>query len=249
MNIILFTREEIVRASLPADDRRALHINQVLSLKVGDSFIMGVCDGEHGEGRLRRRDPDGALHFDFALGAASPALYPVTLLVGLPRPQMARRIMRDATTLGVSRIVFFTSERGSKSYAQSPVFTRGHIRELLQEGAEQAVSTRCPEVLLAAHLREGLEMAHSPATLLLACDNEEASMSLASYAKSLAPAQRGSKHIIVVIGAERGFSHAERAFLRARDCTLLSLGTRILRTDTAALTALGLVLAGSGFLA
>ena len=246
MNIILFDPDEMDRAALPVSDRRARHIDQVLGLKEGDSFTMGVLGGGRGQGRLVRRDPDGFLHFSFELTAEAPPLYPVTLVVGLPRPQMAKRILRDATTLGVRRIVFFTTERGSKSYAQSPVFQPATMHELLREGAEQAVSTRLPEVALASYLKAALALACAPEDLCVACDNDEPAMALTAFAGGLS--MRPAQNLVAVIGAERGFSHAERALLRLHGCTLVSLGDRVLRTDTACITALSLLLAGAGHL-
>ena len=248
MNIILFTEEEIRQAFLPQSDRRSCHITQVLALSEGDSFTMGVIDGPHGKGQLERKDENGSLYFSFELTAESRPLYPITLVVGLPRPQMAKRIMRDATTLGVERIVFFTSERGTKSYAQSPIFRPDSIRALLMEGAEQAVATRMPEIRLANYLKAALDETAQSEGSRVACDNEEATISLHSYAmRRPAPGEK-LLPLVVVIGAERGFSHAERELMRSLGFTLANLGPRVLRTETACVTALSLLLAGAGYL-
>jgi 16S rRNA (uracil1498-N3)-methyltransferase len=51
----------------------------------------------------------------------------------------------------------------------------------------------------------------------------------------------GAKSVLVVVGPEGGFSHAEGEAARAAGAHLLSLGTRILRTETAALAAVAIL--------
>ena len=53
--------------------------------------------GARGKGMLRNQDADG-LHLEFSWGAAPPPLDPVWLLVGLPRPQTARKILGETTS-------------------------------------------------------------------------------------------------------------------------------------------------------
>ena len=248
MNIILFTQEELNKASLPSGDIRATHIIEVLKLQQNEVFNMGIIDGPRGEGRLLGKDEQGSLLFSFKLTDETPSLYPITLIVGLPRPQMAKRIMRDATTLGVQRMIFFNSERGTKSYAQSPIWDPRHIRELLIEGAQQAVCTRLPEIKLTRHLKAALSAGLSATSWNVACDNEEAAISLISCAGQLTRPENKGKPIVVVIGSERGLSHGERSLLHASGFTLVGLGPRILRTETACISALSILLAKSGYL-
>ncbi|MCU0794192.1 MAG: 16S rRNA (uracil(1498)-N(3))-methyltransferase, partial [Opitutaceae bacterium] len=116
MNLVLFEPGEL-DAPLPAADPRAQHILKVLRRAPGDTFVAGVVDGPLGDATLRAIDPvTGALHLSFAVTQSPPPLPPVTLVVGLPRPQTARDLLRDATTLGVSCIHFVRTERSDPNY-------------------------------------------------------------------------------------------------------------------------------------
>jgi RsmE family RNA methyltransferase len=246
MNIILFQSEEL-SAPLSLHDRRARHMLQVLGLKPGDPFKMGVVDGPRGEGTLSSID-ENTLHFSFKLESAIPELHPLTLLVGLPRPQTAKKIIREVTTLGAAQILFFNSERGHKSYAQSPIWEEENLRQLLLEGAEQAFCTRLPEVKVFPSLQAGLGYAPEPA-YSLAFDNEIATVSLLDHL--LAEGERlrhVRQHFTLIIGSERGLSSYERKLLAERDFNFTLLGRRVLRTETAAVSATAILLAALGWM-
>src|SRR5687768_11257964 len=99
MNLILFEPHELAQP-LPRSDRRATHLLDVLRRREGDTFDAGVIDGPRGKGTLVRID-DKALALSFAWGPAPSPAAAIALIVGLPRPQTARDILREATTLGV----------------------------------------------------------------------------------------------------------------------------------------------------
>ena len=227
MNLVLFRPEECARA-LPIDDPRARHITEVLRRQPGEAFDCGLINGPRGRGRLTARDAQG-LHLDFSWQAEEPPpLAPLTLLVGLPRPQTARKILGEATTLGLARLVFFQSERGEPSYADSSLWMSGEVGRLLLAAAEQAFCTRLPEVQRIESLEAGLAaaLAHETPGTRVALDNYEATIGLGATPLAGLPG-------ILAVGSERGWSAAERERLRAAGFTLAHLGARVLRTETA----------------
>jgi len=125
VNLILFETGEISSA-LPRTDPRAIHLLDVLRRKVGDTFDAGLVDGPLGKGTLVSVATD-SLSLAFNGGPPPPAPDPITLLIGLPRPQTARDILRDATTLGVAAIHFVTTERSDANYAASTLWTSGRM--------------------------------------------------------------------------------------------------------------------------
>src|SRR5688572_8832272 len=100
VNLILFEPSEI-DAPLPCTDRRAVHIITVLKRVAGDSFDAGVVNGPRGKATVTGISTQ-TLSLTFNVTTPPPARDPFTLVVGLPRPQTARDILRDATTLGVT---------------------------------------------------------------------------------------------------------------------------------------------------
>ena len=97
MNLVLFAPEELA-APLPIPDPRAQHIIKVLRRAPGDTFDAGLIDGPLGKATLLSTD-NTALHLAFTPEREPPPLPRVTLLIGLPRPQTARDLLRDTATL------------------------------------------------------------------------------------------------------------------------------------------------------
>lgn len=239
MNLILFESAEIDRP-LPRSDRRAAHILDVLRRQPGDTFDVGLVNGPRGKATLIGVHPD-ALDLAFQWGPPPPPAAPITLIVGLTRPQTARDILRDATTLGVNAIHFVRTEKSEASYAQSSLWSAGEWRRHLLTGAEQAFDTRLPEVTHDRTLVGALESVPA-AAIRLACDNYEAPDALGAIPVS------PEKHYVIAIGAERGWSAREREGLRAHGFSLVNLGPRVLRAETAVLAAVAILRAKLGLM-
>ena len=266
---MLFEPEEL-QAPLPRSDRRAVHIIGVLRRHVGDSFDAGVINGPLGKVVITGMT-DEALHLAFTAQIPPSPAAPISLLVGLPRPQTARDILRDATTLGVAEIFLVRTEKAERSYAQSSLWHSGEWRRHVLLGAEQAFDTRIPTVRYDLTLTEALGQLPADARVRLSLDNYESAIALGAVefgaAQSTAAAsteladdgaqrnvgradRSGSdpRPVVLAIGAERGWSAGERAELHAHGFTAVHLGTRVLRTETAVVAALTLVRAKLGMI-
>lgn len=240
MNLILFEPSEIERP-LPRPDRRAQHVLQILRRQPGDSFDAGVIDGPRGKATLVAVTAD-ALSYTFVPTDPPPAPEPVALLVGLPRPQTARDILRDATSAGVAALHFFRAEKSEASYAQSALWSGGEWRRHVLAGAEQAFATRLPAVTHAPSLAAALA-ALAPNAPRIALDNYEAAGPLSEIVAAIRPdalPHLREQPALLAIGSERGWSAAERTALRDAGFALAHLGPRVLRTEAAVLTAIAL---------
>jgi RsmE family RNA methyltransferase len=239
MNLILFEPGELDRP-LPRDDPRAHHLQTVLRrATAGDPFDCGVVDGPRGRARITHEDAAG-LHLSFAWGETPPPLDPVWLVVGLPRPQTARKILGEVAALGVTGICFFGAEKGEASYASSQLWTGGEARRWLLAGTAQAFCTRVPNCVRTENLAEALAVA-SRAPTRVALDNYEATAPLARLDLAGSPA-------VLAIGSERGWSAGERDTLRNARFALAHLGARVLRTETACVAGLTLLKARLGLI-
>jgi RsmE family RNA methyltransferase len=108
-------------------------------------------------------------------------------------------------------------------------------------GAEQAFDTRVPDVRHGATLGETLAQL-APDNARIALDNYEASLPLGDWPMA------ADQPLVLAIGAERGWSDAERELLRQRCFGLAHLGSRVLRTETAVVASLAIVRAQLGWL-
>ena len=230
MNLVLFEPAELI-APLPRTDPRALHILDVLRRREGDTFDAGLINGPLGKGTLASNAGD-SLTLTFAWGAPPAPLPQTTLLIGLPRPQTARDILRDATTLGATLIHFVVTERTDPNYATSTLWTTGEWRRHCLTGAAQAFDTRIPKITWSHSLSSSI--ATLPATgQRIALDNYEATTSLGAAAN-----QGGG--MIMAFGPERGWGAKDRAILRTGGFSLAHLGSRVLRIETAVVAAMAI---------
>lgn len=237
VNIILFRPSE-VELPLPRSDPRAHHLLAVLRRQPGDTFDAGVINGPRGKGTLVSIE-QGRLLITFAWGDSPPLPPPLTLIIGLPRPQTARDILREATSLGVAAMHFVRTEKGEASYAGSSLWHTGAWEECVINGAAQAFCTRLPEVTHGRPLADTIG-ARPAGEIRLALDNYESPAALSRVA---VPAGRP---VVLAFGAERGWSPDERTLLRESGFIFVHLGERVLRAETACVAAITLIRAKLG---
>jgi len=262
---VLFTAEEIA-CPLSLTDERAKHIRSVLHKTEGDSFEAGVIGGMAGSAHITRIDDHGSMHggahgtlcFTFTPRTDGKPLYPVKMLIGFPRPIQLKRLFRDMAGIGVAEIHLAGTELGEKSYMQSNLFERGTAEALLRDGSAQAKSTHVPRLFLHKTLADCLNEAAgdtaAPEAHRFALDiaaeialtdalREKIADGLAAWTPQgiIAP-------VWAAIGSERGWTDGERELLKGAGFTLVSMGNRVLRTETAATVAAALLLSAMGVL-
>ncbi|MFM7749602.1 MAG: 16S rRNA (uracil(1498)-N(3))-methyltransferase, partial [Opitutaceae bacterium] len=239
VNLVLFEADEIGRP-LPRSDRRARHVLDVLRRGEGEAFDAGVINGPRGRARLATVAADSVT---FAFEPTHPPDPPpaITLLAGLPRPQTARDILRDATTLGVAALHFVVTEKTEPGYTRSTLWTSGEWRRHAIAGAEQAFDTLLPEVTWGRPLAEVAALSGA-GDELSALDNYESPAPLG--AALLAP----GRPVVLAVGGEHGWSAADRATLRAAGFAFHHLGRRVLRAESAVVAALAITRARLGLM-
>lgn len=225
MNLLLLTSQQLDADQATLTDPRQLkHIHEHLKLAVGDSIKVGVRDGQKGTAQVAAITERNIILHDIVLTESSPAKRPLTLIIALPRPKVLRRLIMDAVTLGAERIILLHSYRVEKSYWQSPLLQQ--IDTYVQLGLEQAGDTVWPQVELKKRFRPFVED-----ELPQLCQDKLALVAH-PYAVQSCPAQI-NQPCVLVIGCEGGFIPFEVDLLQKNGCQPVSLGARILRTETA----------------
>lgn len=243
MNICLFSPDEIEKP-LPNSDSRARHILDILHKKSGDTFEAGIIGGNAGTALIESVSESG-ISFSFKATSAGKRLYPLTLIIGFPRPIQLRRLLRDVAGLGVQKIILTGTELTEKSYLSSNIVRDGSAEQMLLEGTIQAASTHIPRLETHRSLAETLDSVR-PATesaAKIALDNRRPEKSLHDFLQI-----ESALSVVAAIGSERGWTDNERTLLAANGFTLCSMGNRILRTETAATTASAIILDALGCL-
>lgn len=242
MNICLFEQNEI-ESPLNFDDARGDHILKVLKKKQGDDFTAGIIDGSSGVARISNIDESARkIFFEFTATGDGKPLNPLKMIVGFPRPIQLRRLLRDVAALGVSELHLTGTELGEKSYMQSDLAQPQNARELLREGTVQAGSTHVPEVFVHKSLQECLEALSQQGEHLICLDNINPACSLGEipFSKEVP--------VVAAIGSERGWTDKERKLLEESGFIRCGMGSRIMRTETAATVAGAIILNSMGVL-
>jgi 16S rRNA (uracil1498-N3)-methyltransferase len=239
LNLILFQPAEVDRP-LPINDFRAAHLLNVLRRGPGDTFDVGLINGPLGKGTLREVTPDHLI-LEFRWGPPPPPPDPVILIIGLPRPQTARKILSEATSLGVTALHFVQASRTEPSYAESTLWRSGEWKRHLEAGAAQAFCTRVPAVSYGQSLAEAVSIMPSH-NHRIALDNYEAPNRLSDCQLMR------DIPVVCALGPERGWTTEDREILRANGFAFAHLGTRVLRLETAVVAALALLKASRGLM-
>ena len=238
MNLILFEQSEIEHP-LPITDERAQHILNILKLHPGDQLRVGLVNGPKGSA-IFRSQTNTSLSFDFQWDDHEEAPPdPITLIIGLSRPHTNQKILQQAAAMGVKRVLFVRTETGEGSYAASKLWSTGEYKRHLLLGAQQARSTRIPVVEYGSPLWIAMHLVEDIPQKIALHNSDTAS----SFAGLTFDRDHG---IVLAIGAERGWSDKEIALLQRNGFKLARFGDRILRTETAVVSALALTKAAMG---
>ncbi len=241
MNLI-FLDNSNTRQTIPLTDPRSLHVLHILKMEAGQKFYVGLPQGPRGLAEILKISSTD-LEIQIQWEEIYFSLHPIECIIGLPRPQTARKVLKDLSSLGIRRIHFFQSDKGESSYAQSSLWTTNEWKNHLLLGAEQAFVTTFPEVHHYSNLQSTFCLfTSSTSSQVSACalDVYEANLTLSQTLKQISPSS--NSNLYIYIGSERGWSAEERMLLRKNNISLCHLGPRILRTETACVTACSLAL-------
>lgn len=238
MNLILFD-QAFETIELSGEDSRARHILSVLKIKEGGVFYIGFVNGPRALAKLVSRNNEGAIKLVVVDIEPAPKCLPIDLLIAVPRPHTAKRILYEAASIGVRSLNFFTAQKTEPSYLKSRLWEQGHFKERLHLGAEQSFATHIPEVLLFKQLDSAIEH-FSGRDDLIALDNYGAKKSLGQVMQKESKTtsnQKDLRQCALAFGPEGGFTDYERAQLQDKHWFLAHLGPRVLRLETAVLAA------------
>lgn len=232
MNIVLLNANQDCSSDIWSieDQRQIKHLNQHLQLKAGDTLKVGVRDGRRYLTEVQSITAQQIMLRPIQTESV-PNKLPVHLILALPRPKVLRRMIMDAVTLGVERISLIHSYRVDKSYWQSPFLQQ--LDDYVILGLEQAGDTIVPEIQLYKRFKPFVE------DVLPTLISEQRPAYVAHpYAEQSMP------HAIahgcnLIVGPEGGFIPYEIELLKKNGCQAMSLGNRILRTETAVSNILG----------
>jgi RsmE family RNA methyltransferase len=169
---------------------------------------------------------DDSLELDVELDTDPPAALPVQLVLAMPRPLVLKRVLISATAMGVKKIFLIQSNRVERSFWNSKALRDGERNKPLILGLEQAKDTIVPELELRTRFRPFVED-ELPAII-------KGTRALVAHPETDVPCPRALQEpVTLVMGPEGGFVPFEIEKLEAIGCSVVHLGKRILRVETA----------------
>lgn len=224
---------ETVTLSRPESD----HVLKVLRMKTGDALEVIAAQRLYA-GEITAAE-DGAVQARIVRELPSPeSSVKVTLVQGLPKADKLEWIVQKATELGVDRILPVEMARSVARITDKDEKKRDRLQRIALEAAKQAGRAHVPQVLPAVRFQDALR----DMTGVIYVAWEEA----AEPRLSAAVAADRPREITMVIGPEGGITAEEIAQLRAIGAKPVTLGRRILRTETAGVCALAVTMAALG---
>ena len=162
----------------------------------------------------------------------------VVLFQGLPKSDKMEFIIQKAVELGVHTIVPVSTDRTVvKLDAKKEANKRKRWMSISESAAKQSGRLRIPEVTPVVSYREALEMAKKMDVRLIPYELAEGMEKTRELMSSIQPGQS----VAVFIGPEGGFESSEIEKAMEIGAWPITLGKRILRTETAGLVTLAML--------
>lgn len=217
------------------------HIKNVLRMKVGEE--LAVSNGEdqkeyrcHIE-EFRENEILCRLRFVKEDGVELPSR--VYLFQGLPKSDKMEFIIQKAVELGVFQIIPVASRRAVvKLDAKKEKSKLLRWNAIAQAAAKQSRRMVVPEVMRVLDFQEAVRYAKGCGVKIIPYELADDMEVTKEIFANLKPGE----DIAVFIGPEGGFEEAEAAFAKENGFVPITLGKRILRTETAGLTVLSWII-------
>lgn len=215
---------------------RRHYLLHVLRLEEGASLELFDGTGRAFDARVARVD---AQEVRLALGPArgAPPRRAVSVLQGLPKGDKLEWVLQKGTELGAAAFHPVATARSVVKLEPKRAEERtARWTKIVEEAARQCRRNDVPAVHPPRPLLEAAR-ALAPGTTLLVLDEEETAVPLGEAFRACAP----QAPVALVVGPEGGLAREEVAQLRALGARAVTLGSLILRTETAALAALAVM--------
>lgn len=216
------------------------HIKNVLRMSVGDKIC--VINGQNNKEYYCEITALGSNTVDTRIceirESDQELANEIVLFQGLPKSDKMELIIQKAVELGVHTIVPVSTDRTVvKLDAKKEANKRKRWMSISESAAKQSGRLRIPEVTQVVSFKEALEMAGKMDVRLIPYELAEGMEKTREVMSGIQPGQS----VAVFIGPEGGFESSEIEKAREIGVQSITLGKRILRTETAGLVTLAML--------
>jgi 16S rRNA (uracil1498-N3)-methyltransferase len=210
------------------------HLSRVLRARVGQEFDITTGSGVR-RGRVTAVAPD---RVEFELGDELPVAVAVQVTVALSIFKFDRMewAIEKCTELGAARIVPVSARRTEAHLAAAALKRVERWRRIALQSAEQSRRASPPEISPVLKLKEAAAL---PGSLRIVLSESQTEAMLRDVLQSRARAS----DVVLALGPEGGWTNEELRLFQEAGWISATLGNTILRTETAAIAGLAVVLA------
>jgi len=235
-----FVAEDSVRDGKVVFRGEVAHqISRVLRLSPGDRLCAVLVDGREFIVEIGVTTPDTIIAR--IVGTVERWTEPpvrVTLLQGLPKGDKIEYIVQKCTELGVERLILTVCARSVPKWEERKVKDKIlRLTRIACEAAEQSGRLRVPSIIGLFSFEEAVSRLATGELMLMPWEEYRG-----KGIKDVLRAARSAKEVSVIIGPEGGFDPNEVRTAMDAGATPVRLGPRILRTETAAVVAVSMVM-------
>jgi 16S rRNA (uracil1498-N3)-methyltransferase len=213
--------------------KEANHIRNVLRMKRGDTLILMDGKGQLFEAIIEELHHKGVrVKIIKDLPAPPPSPVEIHLAQALIKSCPMDSLIQKATELGVDSITPFSSERTAVRISEENLSRKmDHWEEIMKAACKQSGRPNLPTLNPPLSFEALIGNAPQQGTLkaLLWETEQEADL------KGLLRSAKQLSHIMAIVGPEGGFAPREIRLARDAGFHIVSLGSRILRSETAAI--------------
>lgn len=233
MEIKRFFADGIQGDTIVLRDEEFYHCVKVTRHKVGFTIIVSVGDGFDYYAKIETIDKDSLTAKVFRKEQNMSEISGALVLYQAVCKELDF-IVQKAVELGATRIVPFYSTNTNITGVKAD-----RLQKIVLEAAKQCGRSSLPEVSEPVRFDKAIEMSKGCENRILCYENCRGALLIKSITKN-------TKTLALFIGSEGGFTEQEVAFAKEKDVKIVSLGRRILRAETAAVSAMTLGLAAIG---
>lgn len=213
------------------------HIINVLRMDIGDSFLVSY-DGKSDLCKIEAFDAETVTALITEENYQNTELpLNIYLFQGLPKGDKMEFIIQKSVELGVfavvptemNRCVVKLDEKKKKSKV-------ARWQAIAESAAKQSKRNYIPKVFDVLSYKQALKMAEELDLLIVPYENEDGMTATKQVFEKL----KDCKSVGILIGSEGGFDESEINLAKEIGGKVISLGKRILRTETAAITSVAM---------
>jgi 16S rRNA (uracil1498-N3)-methyltransferase len=222
---------------LKVEGSEVRHIRRVLRLKVGDRLVIFDGSAKEYEGIIVEESPSSVvIRVEGIFSPPKESPLEITLAQSLLKGEKMEYLIQKATELGIKKIIPFFSSRSVPLLDKSKKLRRYHRWEKIAiEACKQCGRIAVPKVEPLQNYSEMLGMAPSEALRLILWEKEGQGL------KEVLKESKGRTNIFFMVGPEGGMSDEEVGEAKTAGFIPITLGNRILRSETAGLCLLSVL--------